>query len=136
MALNKNNIFFILALSLLLISCGNDKPDASIKSKDTIECIMPIDTLKNIVAIKSEPSEELKQLSALFTETKETPVSLTEKEIDKLEPQYKLKSKEIHLLTDSILLNKLYDGIEYDLLGFYKIDSIKAKGKYKAYVES
>ncbi len=132
----KTNSFILFALCSLLISCGSSNTNNTNSIKDSIICIMPLDTIQTKTVEVSEPDENLSKLLLLFTETKELPLAIDEKQIDNLTPKYILKSKEVHLLTDSILQNKLYEGVDYDLSGFYKIDSIKSKGKYKDYKES
>src|ERR1700758_5362601 len=53
-----------------------------------------------------------------------------------LENYDSLGSYEIQTLTQHILKHNLTDGLEYDLKNFYKIDSVKAIGKYKEYCDS
>lgn len=122
-------IFSLLTLVSILCftSCSSDSSDKEVvtKSKDSI--IDSIAVQQEII----EPNLALDSLTNLFTKTEVLPFSIEAKNIEKIKLGKKLKSKEVNMLTQSIVKNDLFMDVDYAVEKFNTIDSVKVAGHYE-----
>jgi len=122
-------VFSLLALvSILLItSCSSDPSDKEIVTAKKDSIVDSIAVQQEI--IESNPA--LDSLTNLFSKTEVLPFSIEAKNIEKIKLGKKLKSKEVNMLTQSIVKNDLFMDVEYAVEKFNTIDSVKAAGHYE-----
>jgi len=80
-------------------------------------------------------NKQLKKSVGLFKEAS-LPFTVDTTLLFRMEKGDSLGGFEIKMLTANCFKHDLINGLEYDLATFYKIDSIKAIGKYKQYCDS
>jgi len=122
-------VFSLLALvSILLItSCSSDSSDKEIVTEKKDSIVDSIAIQQEII----EPNHALDSLTNLFSKTEVLPFTIEAKNIEKIKLGKKLKSKEVNMLTQSVVKNDLFMDVEYAVEKFNIIDSVKAAGQYE-----
>lgn len=111
---------FSVGTIAFLTSCGNStKENSSSEKKDTLFVL----------------DSKLQKTATLF-KSATLPFTVDTSFLFHLEKGDSLGTFDIQTLTQNIFKHSLTDGLDYDLKTFYKIDSIKAAGKYKQYCDS
>lgn len=88
--------------------------------KDTIAA--PLEVIK--------PNPALDNLISLFTTTEALPFTIVAKDIEKIKLGKKLRRKQVNTLATSVVKNDLFMDVDYAVVKFNIIDSVKAIGKY------
>ena len=88
--------------------------------KDTIAAPLEV--------IKPNPASD--SLMSLFTKTEALPFTIVAKDIEKIKLGKKLRRKQVNTLATSVVKNDLFMDVDYAVVKFNIIDSVKAIGKY------
>lgn len=118
--------YLFLSVLLLAAACGSNKSEDETSSTDST--VIKTDSLAGF-------SEELKAMLPKFKSSIETPYAIDSTFIAQVDQYDSLDSKDVTLLAAKWFEHSISSENSYDLETFYKIDSIKAAGKYAKYVE-
>lgn len=111
----------LLAVTFLFVSCGGEKTNEENVKQDPVK-----------TALVMDPAIE--KMLGMFSEAKPFPV-LTDTVLMNNLPGDTLTGEQVKQLQSEWLKHDLVMGVDYDLNGFYTIDSAKAKGAYAKWCE-